>query len=157
MTVRPTNPDGLPGDGFTTGVVRSIQWGWWIAEAKRVAGELQDIVSGEQWVPTVKALLAQRRQAAGRGDEFYAVVAAAFADLSATGTRRATQELAAKVDTPPNTVNRWLKEARSRGLLTSPERGQTGGVPTATAQQLLQNLIDALQGDAGKANVAEAE
>lgn len=57
-----------------------------------------------------------------RPDSFYAAVAEAFLWLSSVGNRPA-QELAEANGVPVTTVHRWVREAKSRGLLVAPGKG----------------------------------
>ncbi len=54
-----------------------------------------------------------------RPDSFYEQVADVYL-AQATLSPRAAQDLALANDVPPSTVHRWLKEARSRGLMALP-------------------------------------
>ena len=67
------------------------------------------------------------RETAVRGypDEFYEVVARAYRSLSALSPRPVA-ELAVANDVPLTTAQRWIKEARSRGLLPPGRRGKAG-------------------------------
>jgi hypothetical protein len=60
-----------------------------------------------------------------RPDEWYQKLASAYAYLS-TFSRSPAQDIAKANDVPVTTVNRWVKEARRRGLL-APSRRSTGG------------------------------
>ena len=61
-----------------------------------------------------------------RPDEFYEKVARLYGQLSATGSRRPASDIAEANDLPVSTVHRWIKEARSWGLLPGGQRGRAG-------------------------------
>lgn len=61
----------------------------------------------------------------GYPDAFYDAVASVYRHLAATSARPVV-ELAAANDVPPTTAQRWVKEARKRGLLAPGHRGKSG-------------------------------
>ena len=76
------------------------------------------------------ALAGMYKQYPGRSkrpDEFYAEVAKAFTNLSAT-SRRPALDIASYLELPESTVHRWVKEARRRGLfaVSDPDQGAVG-------------------------------
>ena len=81
---------------------------------------------GPRWRAEAK-VPAHLRDSAVRGypDEFYEVVARAYRSLSALSARP-VGELAEANDVPVTTAQRWVKEARARGLLPPGRRGKAG-------------------------------
>jgi hypothetical protein len=67
------------------------------------------------------------RDSAGGGyrDEFYGAVAAIYRSLAAS-TPRPVAEMAGANDVPVTTAQRWVKEARRRGLLAPGRPGKAG-------------------------------
>lgn len=61
----------------------------------------------------------------GYPDAFYTAVASAYRHLAAA-TSRPVAELAAANDVPVTTAQRWVKEARRRGLLAPGRPGKAG-------------------------------
>ena len=61
----------------------------------------------------------------GYPDEFYEIVARAYRTLAAS-SRRPIAELARENEVPSTTAQRWVKEARRRGLLPPGRPGKAG-------------------------------
>ena len=72
----------------------------------------------------------------GRPDIFYARLAAEYIELLRTGSTP-TKDLAEKHHYSPASMRDYLNKARSRGLLTRPQRGRAGGELTDKARRLL--------------------
>jgi hypothetical protein len=76
--------------------------------------------------PKAKISASMRSNAVqGYPDAFYDAVASVYRHLAAT-SRRPVVELAEANGVPPTTAQRWIKEARRRGLLAPGHRGKSG-------------------------------
>jgi hypothetical protein len=72
----------------------------------------------------------------GRDDIYYARLAAEYVELLTTSSTP-TKDLAEKHHYSATVMRDYLNQARSRGLLTRPERGRAGGQLTEKARDLL--------------------
>lgn len=72
----------------------------------------------------------------GRADIFYARIAADYVELLATSSTP-TKDLAKKHHYGESQMRDFLNKARTRGLLTRPERGRAGGQLTQKGRDLL--------------------
>ncbi|HKE74552.1 MAG TPA: hypothetical protein VKB57_13105 [Acidimicrobiales bacterium] len=87
-----------------------------------------DWLSGEAWPAPDPAVLPDalwRDAGGGYPDEFYDAVAVVYRRLAAA-SHRPVAELAGANDVPVTTAQRWVKEARRRGLLAPGRPGKAG-------------------------------
>jgi hypothetical protein len=100
---------------------------------RRDLGELVEVIAQD---------VAQRPGHEGRGDPFYARVAALYVARIEEGNRRPIPQIARELGRTPAYVRNVLHDARQRGLLTKTQPGKAGGNLTAKARRLLARKED---------------
>jgi hypothetical protein len=73
----------------------------------------------------------------GRGDRWYALLAAEYVERLAGGSTSPVKDIAAKCGETAAHIRDWLHEARVRGLLSKGEAGRRGGYLLARARTVL--------------------
>ncbi len=115
--------DALEFEGeVTAALLRSIP----VGRIEAAVNALEHPTGGTgRWQAEVRIPDHLRAAAPGYPDEFYESVARAYRSLAALSPRPVA-ELAEANDVPATTVQRWVKEARGRGLLPPGRRGKAG-------------------------------
>lgn len=125
----------MPAAGVTVSLWRSVPIGEFTDEALRISAQVEEwqATDEREW----QEAWATRRGPPGHPDKLYAELAQQFLTYVASGNRAPLERLAGVNGWPRATAARRIREARSRGLLTSPSKGQVGGELTTRAGELL--------------------
>jgi hypothetical protein len=130
--------EGTPPKGITSKHLQQLK-----LQAIRIAvaeSLAPDDFEDEEWARRAAELVesmtgTKHRQ---RDDLYYATLAALYVEVTRTKKRRIYDEMAKQVGYAPSTLADAIKEARRRGLLTTPIEGRSGGKLTSKAKDLLE-------------------
>ncbi len=90
-----------------------------------LAAALASVSGDPEWGPrAAKALTPRGRPKRGRSSKFYVQIADVYRQLAQRDVGSPVQEIARRMDVPPNRVHQWVHRAREMGLLEPSSRSR---------------------------------
>lgn len=136
--------DDAPEGGLTSRFMHKVRPSEAVMRYLRGARIATETGLGRLFNDVKRDLIANPRRPGRHGhpDVYYADLAREYVALVNKPSRQPVKDLATSYGVQPERMRDWIAEARRRGLLTSPPKGQAGGALTPVALELLSKKGD---------------